>query len=61
MAAYREYTACDYARFTIGRGIVSQVFCRRSWFAKMAEPWFKVLSFDEGASLYQTAVTLEAR
>ncbi|WP_442889855.1 class I SAM-dependent methyltransferase [Congregicoccus parvus] len=61
LPAYREFASRPYCRFTIGRGIASQVFYTREWWRKMAAPWFEVMDFHEAAYLYQTAVVMRAR
>lgn len=57
---YSEFCETEFDRFSLNRGIRSQVFYRRDYFRHMASPWFESMAFEEEAYIYQTAAVLRS-
>lgn len=56
---YRKYISSEFGTFTFGRSIQSQVFYDIDYFREIVSPFFRVVSVNEQAYGYQTAVLLE--
>jgi len=54
-----DYTAQDFACFTLGRSDESQVFYDLNYFRAIASPLYTILAIEEKAYGHQTAILLE--
>jgi len=55
---YMNWVGMDYATFSIGRSIFSQVFYDRDYFSRLVGSSLEIVGFDEESHDFQTAVTL---